>query len=508
MSFKEYVVCLQEELLICGICNNLWIGRDPRILNCSHIFCFECLVNSINNEITDENNLVCYHCGKIINIPVYHLQDLKSFTLIKSLELQENISPYSNNDIGSDELRLAVENEMRLMNNLLDRNIKEEENRVRELMNHVRGVEKMFENQVKNLKFEIKFQYERHRRLIRYYIKTYNWFSNSPDKILRNNATIINRIKELRKNAITTKIDLRLNENYLESIGRVEVINNGSFTNFLIKKRQRVIGAPDEIIDIAIGMNNVYLLSLFKNTNKDIWKIFCYDLHGNYINSDIDINEFESTYDRNFRRKLIISKCKLIISYDYSLLYLSSFYENEINKIQLFGQKKSIKRFCKIDAKFLCSIVQGILIVDFSLNILLFNEKGEKFYKFHNQYDIISICNLRLPNLICFINKSNELFIMNINNVKKITKVHCTCKLSGNMQIRSLSSSIAVMNQDEKSIIELYYNGTAFRDIIAFQDTPICMTTYFKENKDFLYVITKDNSGFFCLNIYKSVSKF
>ncbi|CAD5119775.1 unnamed protein product [Dimorphilus gyrociliatus] len=509
MSLKEYIVRMREDLIVCKLCNNLWIDRDPRILNCSHIFCYDCLKDLLEERNTEEN-FNCYSCGKSIDMPKEGgIDELNCFEIIKSIDSTDNSQLSDDMNVQeAGEKKFAVMNEIKLMENVIESTNKDENTNLNNLRNHVRGVEKMFEKQVEDLSFELKFQYRRHRRLIRLYIRTYNWFINVPDKNLLYNKSIIKRIKELRQNALSMKIDLKLNDNYLESIGRIEVSNTGSFTNFLIKKRHRIIGAPYEIADIAIGMNELYIICLYSNTETDVWKILCYSLDGDYLNSCIEIEEFTEKSDRKSKRNWIVSRCKSAISYDCSSLYLSAFYPNEIHKLQLFGRREKMKRFCKINAQYICSVLEGLLIVESaSSRILLYSDRGEKLKTFPNRHDILSICSLRLPTLVTFVNTSNELIIMNTNNRNKKSKVNCQCQITNSMVLKSLSSSIAVMNKDRKSIFELYYNGTAFRDIIVFQETPICMTSSFRENKDFLYVITKNTSGLLCLNIYKSVVK-
>lgn len=41
MSRQSFIV--DDGYLICNICNDLWLNKDPRMLSCQHTYCFECL---------------------------------------------------------------------------------------------------------------------------------------------------------------------------------------------------------------------------------------------------------------------------------------------------------------------------------------------------------------------------------------------------------------------------------------------------------------------------------
>lgn len=40
---SEKIFFIEEEDIICPICLDCWVGKDPRILPCQHTYCLECL---------------------------------------------------------------------------------------------------------------------------------------------------------------------------------------------------------------------------------------------------------------------------------------------------------------------------------------------------------------------------------------------------------------------------------------------------------------------------------
>lgn len=62
MEFNRYFI--DEENLICAICLECWVDRDPRMLQCQHTFCFECIQGL---DIVD-SHLTCPICKEKFQI--------------------------------------------------------------------------------------------------------------------------------------------------------------------------------------------------------------------------------------------------------------------------------------------------------------------------------------------------------------------------------------------------------------------------------------------------------
>ncbi|CAD5114634.1 unnamed protein product [Dimorphilus gyrociliatus] len=69
MEMNEYLV--KEDPLICTICLDLWIGKNPRALPCQHTFCEDCLKTTIANKC-----IVCPQCRLRTQLPNGKISDL------------------------------------------------------------------------------------------------------------------------------------------------------------------------------------------------------------------------------------------------------------------------------------------------------------------------------------------------------------------------------------------------------------------------------------------------
>lgn len=72
MSAETFVI--SKESLICSICCETYVGKDPRILPClEHSFCFEC----IKNYVAYTSNLTCPNCRKPFQLPKGGVNNLR-----------------------------------------------------------------------------------------------------------------------------------------------------------------------------------------------------------------------------------------------------------------------------------------------------------------------------------------------------------------------------------------------------------------------------------------------
>lgn len=80
-NFKMASIINEEESFICEICKDCWIDRDPRILNCQHTFCSECIKSiEIKNSI-----VICPICKGKFHISKRYFAKTKKSVLISKL---------------------------------------------------------------------------------------------------------------------------------------------------------------------------------------------------------------------------------------------------------------------------------------------------------------------------------------------------------------------------------------------------------------------------------------
>lgn len=82
MASNSKTYLIHEESLVCGICLECWVEKDPRILNCQHTFCMDCLqvLPIVDGCIT------CPSCKDLCNIPKGQLIHLRKNILQSSFE--------------------------------------------------------------------------------------------------------------------------------------------------------------------------------------------------------------------------------------------------------------------------------------------------------------------------------------------------------------------------------------------------------------------------------------
>ncbi|CAD5114617.1 unnamed protein product [Dimorphilus gyrociliatus] len=80
----EYV--LKQEELICAICVDSWLERDPRVLPCNHTFCFICLKSLLRGGFAE-----CPICRAKVNLMGRNINDIPKNSLPNAIEKIEPI---------------------------------------------------------------------------------------------------------------------------------------------------------------------------------------------------------------------------------------------------------------------------------------------------------------------------------------------------------------------------------------------------------------------------------
>lgn len=83
----ENLFFLKKEDLVCAICLECWVGRDPRILRCQHTFCFECLEKLASAGL----NFVCPLCQEICPLLNGEVNRLKKNLLNNTMQSYDSI---------------------------------------------------------------------------------------------------------------------------------------------------------------------------------------------------------------------------------------------------------------------------------------------------------------------------------------------------------------------------------------------------------------------------------
>lgn len=81
----ENIYTIDMRNIICTICVNEWLNRDPRILPCQHIYCFACL----EDEPLENFYLKCPICSKTVYLENAIIDNLPKYTPNSSIINQQ-----------------------------------------------------------------------------------------------------------------------------------------------------------------------------------------------------------------------------------------------------------------------------------------------------------------------------------------------------------------------------------------------------------------------------------
>jgi uncharacterized protein YbaR (Trm112 family) len=91
----EKVLKELEEPLNCSICLDTY--TDPKILQCFHVYCRQCLVPLVDRNQQGQLRLACPHCRQVTPIPDRGVTGLQSaFHINRFLEIKESLQESEN----------------------------------------------------------------------------------------------------------------------------------------------------------------------------------------------------------------------------------------------------------------------------------------------------------------------------------------------------------------------------------------------------------------------------
>ena len=92
---EEVLKKLFEEQLNCSICLDTY--TDPKLLQCFHVYCRQCLVPLVNQDQQGRLGLSCPTCRQVTPIPDRGVAGLQpAFHINHLLELQESLQKVEN----------------------------------------------------------------------------------------------------------------------------------------------------------------------------------------------------------------------------------------------------------------------------------------------------------------------------------------------------------------------------------------------------------------------------
>lgn len=97
---KEAVIEMLEEDLNCSICLDSY--TNPKLLQCFHTYCQQCLVQLVDKDQQGQFGLTCPACRQVTPIPQGRVKDLRpAFHINHLLKIQEKYSRRSRRSKGN-----------------------------------------------------------------------------------------------------------------------------------------------------------------------------------------------------------------------------------------------------------------------------------------------------------------------------------------------------------------------------------------------------------------------